>query len=385
MKELPNENPTVFLSYCRADKDRVVPYYDFLHSKGINVWMDIKNLKAGQNWDFEIKRALEKSRLVIVFLSDHAIDHRGYAQREIKIALAHAETKLVDDIFIIPILLDDAATIPERLRSVQAVRASESNCYDSVLDAIIHQTERLGESVSDAQGQSNVWWSRVKYRDSWDGLPGYVADFEVLKFSSELYPQVGEITDVLRGNLVSRVMNERGVMLSGQMSDHFNFGQERHRRTNTWEAFCGEPIIQGKVISLLYSIHWYGAGAAHPNQNFVSFTFLLDPIIQIGLPTQIFENADDALARIQTIVRKKLLAAKDADDDSYELDTEWVSEGTKDWDCYHAFVFDEDGIEFAFAPYQVAAYAFGPHFVKVNYSDISDLMGDHWKYALDLQ
>jgi TIR domain len=75
--------PLIFISYTRNDKGGVLPFFDGLRNKGYNVWMD-HLLKGGQNWDFEIKRALNKAAIIVVFLSATSIVKRGYVQREIK-------------------------------------------------------------------------------------------------------------------------------------------------------------------------------------------------------------------------------------------------------------------------------------------------------------
>ncbi|CAI3957512.1 unnamed protein product [Commensalibacter communis] len=41
------ENPLVFISYTVKDRERVLPFYNYLDQFGINVWMDFKRLKGG--------------------------------------------------------------------------------------------------------------------------------------------------------------------------------------------------------------------------------------------------------------------------------------------------------------------------------------------------
>jgi hypothetical protein len=107
-----------------------------------------------------------------------------------------------------------------------------------------------------------VRWTSSIYRDAWHGTPGYEAEFQLLRFSSSDYPKLSEITDVVRGILISEVMSERLVMLEPSPG-FFNFGQEKWRRTNIYEARCGKPIITGNVMSLQYNIDTYNAGGAH--------------------------------------------------------------------------------------------------------------------------
>ena len=110
-----DDHNLVFLSYASPDRDRVLEFHDYLSSQGFNVWMDKRRLKGGQNWDFQIKRALQQAVVIIVFLSSNSVDRRGYAQREIKLALDQARDKLIDDIYLIPVMLDRGIPIPEQL------------------------------------------------------------------------------------------------------------------------------------------------------------------------------------------------------------------------------------------------------------------------------
>ena len=58
----------IFLSYVSEDRSRVLPFYELLDSHGLNPWMDCKNILGGQNWDYEIKTALDRSDIVVQYL-----------------------------------------------------------------------------------------------------------------------------------------------------------------------------------------------------------------------------------------------------------------------------------------------------------------------------
>ena len=90
---------SIFISYASPDRERVLPYFNWLEKQGFNVWIDCRRLKAGQNWDFEIKRALDKATFVLMFVSNLSYDRRGYLQRELKLALDKLSEKLIDDIY----------------------------------------------------------------------------------------------------------------------------------------------------------------------------------------------------------------------------------------------------------------------------------------------
>jgi hypothetical protein len=85
---------------------------------------------------------------------------------------------------------------------------------------------------------------------------------------------------------------------------------------------------------------------------------------------QMLTDPVSALPIIRTAVRESLLDIKMTDESSgtsYSLDRDWVERGTEDWEHLKVFRFTENGVEFLFAPYSVAAYAFGSHSVLVSH------------------
>jgi hypothetical protein len=378
----------IFLSYASTDRDAVLRFHDDLARAGYNVWMDKHRLKGGQNWDFEIKKALQKAVIIVVFLSRNSVDRRGYAQREIKIALDQANDRLVDDIYLIPLLLEADVPIPDQLSRIQVIGVDDHDPHDALKDAIAHQLERLGVETAKAQAEANVRWTMTTYRDAWEGLPGYEVSYQLPHFSSVEYPQVGEITDVVRGWLQSQAMAQREVKFDPS-PELFNFGEDKFRRQNTWESGCNEPIIQGRTLSLVYSIWWYGAKAMHSNQSFATFCFSLNPVTRLGSLKELFANADEAFLIIQSQCREQLLAMKfdEMTNDNSELRLEkgYVKDGTKEWNDFGNFALREEGIDVLFSTYQVAPYAFGPQSAHISYGIVAPLMRREMACLLDIE
>lgn len=382
-----DEQNLVFLSYASPDLVRVTEFYDFLTNRGFNVWFDKRRLKGGQNWGFEIKRALAKAEIVVVFLSENSVDRRGYAQREIKLAIDQSQEKLIDDVYLIPILLDEVA-IPRQLKGIQALKASDNDCKAELVGSLEAQFQRLGQESARLQGEAKLRWSISNYRDCWDGLPGHDTSLQLLHFSSEMYPQASEITDVLKGWLLGQVMRERTVKFA-QSSDAYSFGDSRTFRQNTWDASSAEPKIKERVISISYSVWLYAAMAAHPSQYFRTFSFTLDPITQIEHLEDIFEDRAAAFALIQTEARRELLSERreEGADGSqvYSLTEDYVNLGTSSWSDFDNFVFAEQAIELLFSTYQVAPYVFGPQVVSIPYEKVASLMRKHFALALGVE
>lgn len=381
------DRPSVFISYAYPDQARVLPLCDFLEERNFEVWIDCRKLKPGQDWDFEIRRALDKSTFVIAFLSENSYDRRGYVQRELKIALDKLAEKLVDDIYLIPILLDNTFPIPDQVKGIQSIRATSPDYMERVLDALNHQLQRLRFERSEAQRKGSIAWEERILRESWDGIPGYEVELRWLQFDSERYPEVSQISDYIKGQLLPELFEHRAQKVQ-QLPALFNYAQGKFFRTNTFDAYCSEPTVVGSIVSILCSIHWYGAGAAHPNHSYKSYDFLLEPLILVSSLSEIFEDADEAFPIVQKRVRDQLYAVHASDkaqDEGAPLDREWVDRGTSAWEDFNAFTFTEESVEIHFAPYAVASYSDGPQSVRVSFENLVRLLRREFVSALKLE
>jgi len=221
---------TVFISYASPDRDRVLPFAAWLEKQGFDVWIDCQRLKPGQHWNFEVTRALDKATFVLAFISKLSFDRRGYLQRELKLALDRLTEKLIDDIYLIPVLLDDNVEIPTQLRALQAVRASNPQCREQIAGALHHQLTRLGIERHRVQERGQVYWTSSTKREEWDGIPGYEVELQFLEFRSDRYKNISEIGDYMKGVLVPSLFEPRAGRLS-QSPDLFDYGQDKFFRT----------------------------------------------------------------------------------------------------------------------------------------------------------
>lgn len=150
---LKPQEPLIFLSYAREDKERVEEIYIKLQSERINAWLDVKDLLPGQNWDSVIKKTLRNARFVLVFLSHHSVSKRGYIQKEISEALDIADRMPEDDIFIIPVRLEKCL-VPDRLSKWHWVDIFEPDGFKKI---IVTLRENLApENVSDKHVRINA-------------------------------------------------------------------------------------------------------------------------------------------------------------------------------------------------------------------------------------
>lgn len=136
------EQPTIFLCHAKEDKAQVFDVYDKLKNAGLKPWLDKLDLLPGQYWDQEIRKALRSARFIMIFFSTNAVNKRGYVQREFKLALEVLEEIPDDQIFIIPVRLDDCE-VPERFRHIQYCDLFEKGEFERVLQAIRTQYPEL--------------------------------------------------------------------------------------------------------------------------------------------------------------------------------------------------------------------------------------------------
>jgi hypothetical protein len=117
----PADGPKVFIAYAHEDLASAERLYETLHACGIEPWLDRRKLLPGQNWLRAIERAIEVSDFFVACLSRKAIRKKGQFQTELRFALDCAARAPQDDIYLIPVRLEECA-VPARIsREIQYV------------------------------------------------------------------------------------------------------------------------------------------------------------------------------------------------------------------------------------------------------------------------
>jgi TIR domain len=120
--------PKVFLCHSHADSVAIHALYSRLKKDGLEVWLDKETLSPGQDWEYEIRMGILKSDVVIACLSEQFNKQAGYRHEELKIALEKANLLPDDEVFIIPVRLEECE-MPESLRRLQRVDLFEGGGY----------------------------------------------------------------------------------------------------------------------------------------------------------------------------------------------------------------------------------------------------------------
>lgn len=135
---MQKREPTVFLSYARADSAVVQQVADGLAAAGVRVWLDKMSLKAGTNWMQEIERELSAADFVVFFISPNSVGS-GWAKQELQVAL-HRQVSGEGGAVILPVILKDA-DVPPLLRQFQWLDLRAGDIEKGVgllVDAIRH-------------------------------------------------------------------------------------------------------------------------------------------------------------------------------------------------------------------------------------------------------
>jgi hypothetical protein len=125
----------LFLLYARGDKDAVHRLYNRIVRDGARAWLDVENILPGQDWEYEIHKAIHSSDIVMVCLSKQFIKQGGYRHEELRMALEKANSIPDGEIFIIPGRLE-VCELPEPLRRWQSVDLFEADGYKKLLSAL---------------------------------------------------------------------------------------------------------------------------------------------------------------------------------------------------------------------------------------------------------
>ena len=106
--------PRVFLAYAAEDLPTVRRLYSALAAAGFDPWLDKKKLLPGQNWPRSIETAIETSDFFIACFSRRSSAKRGCFQSELRYALECAGRVALDEIYFLPVRLEECE-VPTRI------------------------------------------------------------------------------------------------------------------------------------------------------------------------------------------------------------------------------------------------------------------------------
>jgi len=126
----------IFISYAHEDYKIALLLYNDLIKEGFQPWIDEKNLLPGQNWKFEVSKAIKESSYFLALLSFNSLGKMGYVHKELRSALDIFDEFPSGDIFIIPVYVEPCVPFDERLQNLKGVNIYQS--YERGLKQILH-------------------------------------------------------------------------------------------------------------------------------------------------------------------------------------------------------------------------------------------------------
>lgn len=125
----------VFISYGHPDLPFVRGLAIFLEQLKIDIWFDKKNLLGGEQWDKVIKQEIKDCAVFLTCLSTNVIDRRGYFNKELYLALEVALTIPPNQLYILPVRLDDCP-IPDDLKRYHVLTLSDEDGPNILLKSL---------------------------------------------------------------------------------------------------------------------------------------------------------------------------------------------------------------------------------------------------------
>jgi TIR domain/Trypsin-like peptidase domain len=130
-----SEDILVCLCHSSGDKECVRKLYHRLTADGVRCWFDEEDLLPGQDWEFEIGKAIRRCRFVLACISNSSISKSGFVQKELRLALDVADEQPGGSTFLIPVRLEECE-IPDRLKRWQAADLFKPETYTRLRRAL---------------------------------------------------------------------------------------------------------------------------------------------------------------------------------------------------------------------------------------------------------
>jgi hypothetical protein len=137
----------IFLSYAHKDIGLVNDLYDRLKEAGFSPWQDSKDIKAGELWPDALMRAIREAPVFLVCFSHNSVTRRGVIQEEIKETLRMWRQKVDDNIYFIPVRLEECR-VPEAMAKFHWVDLFEDGGFSTLTGALRRGLNNLGYIAS---------------------------------------------------------------------------------------------------------------------------------------------------------------------------------------------------------------------------------------------
>ena len=160
-------HPKIFISYAQEDLGMAKKLHQDLEARGYQTWIDFVDLLPGEWWPSTIAKAINECRYFIALISRQAVSKKGFVQRELKEALKVLECMPSDQIYLIPVRLDDCTSPEQRLMECHWVDLfpSYQDGFEKLLQSLpTHPKVNLYPFIWEIDGNVNnkEWSARIR-------------------------------------------------------------------------------------------------------------------------------------------------------------------------------------------------------------------------------
>lgn len=360
----------LFVSYATEDRVKVTPIVDRLQAEGFSPWYD-QHILPGENWRLQIETNQQNADVVLIFMSGHSVSKRGFVQREANAALNKLEEMLPDDIYIVPIMLEDCDP-PQRIRDrIQFIDARRPDFWEQLLGSLRKAANQRDIEPPGLKTYGALQITTKVINDSAPSGSGYEIQIEYPEFTSRHSPPAAkELSEFFEARAKQAMMAGRSAAWRGEAERYarIEYGSTRNESFSV-HAFTDE------ILSIVYTIHTYYVGAAHGGHDFDVYNFHLG---QKAVPFELSDLVDfEELKRISGLCIEKLLCKQygEPSDRKDEIDTQWVESGAgPKWENYQKVAIGPEGLTCLFPPYQVGPYAYGSFVVDISREELQGIL-----------
>lgn len=153
----PANAPKAFLSYASEDREAVDVLGERLEGRGIRVWRDHQDLRAGDNWNQVLLDVIARRVDYVVVVQTPAMTQatRGVFHREIEAALVQqAEMGEFDGqklTFLVPVKMGDCSILSS-LKIQHVIDVSKADGFDLLVTSILEDWNKRSKLRSRGQG-----------------------------------------------------------------------------------------------------------------------------------------------------------------------------------------------------------------------------------------
>lgn len=365
----------VFISYASEDIDYANRLYAFLIQKNYKPWLDKNDLIPGQQWEIIIQSELRKSDFIILLLSNKSVLKRGYVQQEFNTAVKYCQEKLDEDIYIIPVKIDNC-DIPEKLSKFQWVDYSDNDSFQKILSALSSQKEKLlkERTIQLANQKGFTIIEKTKFYELGITSPKQIIDikFQAVEPISE---SISELNTLIENEALKQIMSARKNYFDHL--EHFESDEDNQDALFSSDSECFGNInltFTGKNF-VSYKCFWsiYHTGAIHGFYWTEGQNFYIDPFFEFDF-LNLFSDIDSALVILRDVVHAKLMVKAEIELGVNRSDFYLLEEGiqnTKDY--FDNYYFKDSSIFFIYNPYELTAFALGDHHVEITRTELLNL------------